>query len=97
MESKNELKEIDIKKRTWYYFGDIMRDTDVYFGDILLDEKSYKTYQNILIYGISYKTFMGLTLLHIKFDRVDEFIKIYDGILQELEWIRIVLYLLKKY
>ena len=63
----------------------------------LLDEKSYKIYQNILIYGISYKTFMGLILLHIKFDRVDGFIKIYDGILQELEWIHIALYLLKKY
>ena len=97
MESKTELKEIDIKIRTWYYFDDLMRDTDVYFGDILLDEKSYKTYQNISIYDISYKTFMGLILLHIKFNRVDGFIKIYDGILQELEWIHIVLYLLKKY
>ena len=27
---------------------------DIDFKDILLDEKSYKTHENILIYGISY-------------------------------------------
>ena len=37
MESKNELKEINIKNRMCYYFS----------GDILLDKKSYKTYKNI--------------------------------------------------
>ena len=36
-------------------FDDIMRIRDIDFGDILLDEKSYKTYENILIYDISYK------------------------------------------
>ena len=54
-----------------------MRDADVYSGDILLDEKSYKTYQYILIYDISYKIFVSLILLHIEFDKVDGFIKIY--------------------
>ena len=44
MESKDELKEIDIKKRTCYYFDDIMRVTDIDFDNILSDEKSYKTY-----------------------------------------------------
>ena len=39
MESKNELKEIDIKNRMCCYFDDIMRDIDVYSGYILLDEK----------------------------------------------------------
>ena len=28
MESKDELKEIDIKSRPCYYFDDIMRDKD---------------------------------------------------------------------
>ena len=37
MESKNELKEINIKNRTCYYFS----------GDILSDKKSYKAYKNI--------------------------------------------------
>ena len=36
-----------------------MRVRDIDFDDTLLDEKSYKTYQNILIYDISYKIFMG--------------------------------------
>ena len=29
MESKDELKEIDIKNRTCYYFDDIRRDTNI--------------------------------------------------------------------
>ena len=36
-----------------------MSDRDIYSGEILLDEKSYKPYENILIYDISYKAFMG--------------------------------------
>ena len=35
MESKDELKEIDIKNRTCYYFDDIMRVIDIDFSDIL--------------------------------------------------------------
>ena len=46
MESKDELKEIDIKNRTCYYFDDIIlvmdTDSDFDFNDILLDEKLYK-------------------------------------------------------
>ena len=50
MESRNELKVIDIKNRTCYYFDDIMRfwDKDIDFCGILLDEKLYKEkYENI--------------------------------------------------
>ena len=79
MESKNELKEIDIKNRTCYFFDYIMRATDR-AGDILLDEKSYKTYKNISIYDISYKTFMALITLRIRFYKIDGFIEIYDRI-----------------
>ena len=55
MESKDELKEIDIKNRTCYYFDDIMRawdvDIDTDFSGVLLDEKLYKEKnKNILIY-----------------------------------------------
>ena len=39
MGSKTELKEIDIKNRTCYYFDDIIKDVDIYFSDILLDKK----------------------------------------------------------
>ena len=43
MESKDELKEIDIKNHTCYYFDHIMRVRDIDFCDILSDEKSYNT------------------------------------------------------
>ena len=78
MESKGELKEIDIKNLTCYYFDD--RDIDTDFSNVLLNEKSYKTYIYILIYDISYKTYMGSKPLCIRFHEIDEFIKIYDGI-----------------
>ena len=35
MESKNELKEIDIKNRRCYCFDDIMKVIDISFSDIL--------------------------------------------------------------
>ena len=41
-----------------------------------LDEKSY---ENILIY-ISYKVFIGAQSLPVWFEKVEGFIKIYDGI-----------------
>ena len=80
MESKKELKENDIKSCTCYHFDDILRAISIYSGDILLDEKSYKTHKKILIYVISYKSFMGLISLRIRFSKIDSFIKIYDGI-----------------
>ena len=78
MESKGELKETDIKNLTCYYFDD--RDIDTDFSNVLLNEKSYKTYIYILIYDISYKTYMGSKPLCIRFHEIDGFIKIYDGI-----------------
>ena len=50
-----------------------MEVENIYSGDILLDEKSY---ENILIYGISYKTFMGDKRLRVWFDKTDGFIEI---------------------
>ena len=43
MERKDELKEIDIKNRTFYYFDVMIKDRDIYSVDILLDKKSYET------------------------------------------------------
>ena len=42
MKSKNELKEIDIKNGTCYYFDDIITDRDIYSVDILLDKKIFQ-------------------------------------------------------
>ena len=58
-------------------FDDTMRVGNLYFNDILLDKNSC---ENILIYDISYKTFMGAEPLHIRFDEIDGFIKICNGI-----------------
>ena len=88
MESKDELQNIGIKNRTYYYFDDIMAVKYnkilfynfilYYLRDITLLEK--KTYENILIYDISYKTFIASKPLCNRFDEIDGFIKIYNGI-----------------
>ena len=52
MESKDELKEVDIKNRTRCYFNDTMRVRDIYFDNISLDEISF---ENIFIYEVSCK------------------------------------------
>ena len=36
-----------------------MRVKDIDFSNILLDEKSHETFENISIYDISHKTFLG--------------------------------------
>ena len=51
MESKDELKEIDIKNCNCYYFDDIMVVRNIGFSDILLDEKNVK---NTSIYDTLY-------------------------------------------
>ena len=69
MDSNDESKEIDMNNRTCYYFDDFNLD------NILIEEKAY---ENILVYNISYKNLIA-KLLRIRFDKIDGFIKIYDG------------------
>ena len=76
MKSNNELKDIDIDNCICYCFDDIMRVVGIDFDDILLNEKSYKS---ILIRNTLCKTFIGAKPLHIRFEKIDGFIKIYDG------------------
>ena len=52
------------------YFDEIIKYEDFDFDSILLDEKSY---ENILIYDISYKSLIGSKPLHIRFDKIDVF------------------------
>ena len=80
MEAKNELKEIDITNCRCYFFDDIMSNKDFYSGNIFLHEKSHKAYENILLYDISYKTFISVKVLRVRLDEMDEFMKIYDEI-----------------
>ena len=49
---------------------------DFYFNNILITEKSY---ENILVYDISYKTLMSAIPMRISFDKVSGFIRICNG------------------
>ena len=44
------------------------------FDKILIDEN-----KNILVYDISYKILIGLKPLHIRFDEIGAFVRVYDG------------------
>ena len=61
MESDNELKEIDVKNRISYYFHGIIKIEGLDFNNIVLDEKSYR---NVLLYDVSYKTLIDAKPLH---------------------------------
>ena len=66
------------------YFDDIIRfwHRDTNFSGTLLDEKLYnEKNKNILIDDISYKTSLGAKSLHIRFNKIDWFIKIHDKII----------------
>ena len=76
MESNDELKEIDIKNLTCYYFDDITKIEDFDLDNNLIDEKSYEI---ILIYNISYKSLIDSKPLLINFDKIDGFIRVHDG------------------
>ena len=78
MENKDEFKKINIKNSTCYYFDKIMDvDDDINVDRILLDKKPF---ENILVYNILYKKFMDPKPLHIRFNKADGIIKIYDGV-----------------
>ena len=47
----NIIKDINIKKHTYYFFDDIINIKDFDPNNIKIDEKSYK---NIFIYHIGY-------------------------------------------
>ena len=71
----NEFKIVSTKNRTCYYLDDIIKIEDLDFDNILLDKKSY---ENVLIYIISSRTFISAEPLRI-FVKVDGFMRVYDG------------------
>ena len=75
MNSNNQLKEINIKNHTCYYFDDIININHLNLDNILLNEKSF---ENILLYDIAYKTPYSVGSLPIIFDEVDEYLRKYD-------------------
>ena len=76
MESNNELKEIDVKNCMCYYLDNIIKIEDFDLGNILIDKKSY---ENIFVYDISYKSSIVPKPLRIRFNTVNGFIRVYDG------------------
>ena len=77
MDRNDAIKEIDIKNRKFYYFNEIAKIEDFNIDNTLIDEISNK---NILVYFISYKTLIDAKPLRIRFDKMDGFIRFYDGI-----------------
>ena len=78
MECNDKLKEIDIKNHTCYYLDDIIKTEDFDLDNILIDEKSY---ENILVHYILYKSLIDSKPLRITFNKIDGFIiRVYDGI-----------------
>ena len=76
MESNDKLKENDVKNHKRYCFDDIIKIEDFDLDNILIDEKSY---ENNLVYNISYKSLTDSKPLRIRFDKIDRFIRVYDG------------------
>ena len=74
-ESNDKLKEIDINNCTCYYFDDIIKIEDFDPDNILIDKKSQ---ENNLFYNISLKKLIDSKPLHIRFDKIDGFIRFYD-------------------
>ena len=83
MESRDELKEIDIKNHMCHYLDDIMRvwDIDINFSDNILDEKLYKEkWGKYLNLGHFIQNFNGWKTISFRLDKIDGFIKIHDRI-----------------
>ena len=55
---------------------DMIKMEDFYLDNISTDKKSY---ENILVYNISYKSLIGSKPLRIRFDKLDWFIRVYVG------------------
>ena len=75
MKINDRLKEIHIKNGMSYYF-DNMSKIENFEHFFLIDKKSN---ENFLVCNISYKNLIAVNLLHIRFDKTDEFIRVYYG------------------
>ena len=73
---KKNFKRIDTKNSTCFYFDHIINIEGFDFDNILIDEKSY---ENGLVYKISFKTLIERKPLRIRFNNVHVFIRVYHG------------------
>ena len=53
-----------------------MKIEDFDFDNIIIDKRLHK---GILVYDISYKTLFDSNSCYIRFDEIDGFIRVYDG------------------
>ena len=75
MKTNYKLKDINIKNGTCYYFDDIIKLEDFDLNNILIDRRSY---ENIGVYGISYKNFIGAKPMRITLNKIEQFTRDYD-------------------
>ena len=75
MESNDKFKETDIENHTCFYFNDIVKIEYFDLDNILIDEISYG---NISVYNTSYKSLIDSKPLHLRFDKIDGFIRVHD-------------------
>ena len=84
MKNKSELKETDIKNRVCFYFDDIVNGTKINFSNISLNINRIKSYENISVYKISYKTPTGSKPLRMRLDKINKFIMSLGGEIKQL-------------
>ena len=80
----NNVKDINIKNNTYYFFDDIINIKEFDPNNIKLDEKSYK---NILIYYIAYVTIKdskyiktnSVNFLYLMFNRINGYFEEING------------------
>ena len=60
-----------------YYFNNLNRFEDLNLDNILINENLN---ENILFYNISYKNLISTKPFRIRFDKIDEYVRVYDGI-----------------
>ena len=60
----------------FWLFDDTIKFEDFNIDNILINKKSYEI---VLVYNISCKTLIGFKPLCIRFDKIDGFIRVYDG------------------
>ena len=75
MQSNDELEEVNIKNHTCYYFNDIIKFEDFGLDNILINGKSQ---ENVFVYNIQHKGFIGAKPLCIKFNKINGFLRVYD-------------------
>ena len=71
LETINELKEINSKNCTYYYFDDIFNINDFNAKNKKIDKKLYKNFFNFFI-GYERLQLDGVKLLHINFNKLVE-------------------------